>query len=160
MGKRTGEGLVLVTVLISIIYYIMKKKITTKNLVTLTRTRETPHATNGVVKVFNKQFYTLELPDKDNQQNISSIPAGEYDVVYTWSPSFKKFTYEIMNVPKRSGIRIHPVNFVSGLRGCVGLGNGVADLNSDGIFDITDSVNAVNEFEKALNYQPFKLKIT
>lgn len=158
MENRTLKRLVLLTVPI-LIYFIMRKKTTTNNEVVLTRTNKSDKATNGILTVFSKQFYSLELADRDNQQNISCIPEGEYQCVYTWSNHLKKYTYEVLNVPKRSGIRLHPVNFVSGLRGCIGLGYGQADINGDGIFDITDSVAAVNQFEKTLNYQPFKLTI-
>ena len=42
--------------------------------------------------------------------NIQLIPAGTYQVDYTWSPKFKKPLPEILNVPNRSGIRIHRGN--------------------------------------------------
>ena len=56
---------------------------------------------------------TLELPWKENKNNVSCIPKGTYLCKYTRSNRIsaekKKdvFTYEVLNVPNRAGIRIH-----------------------------------------------------
>lgn len=102
---------------------------------------------------------TLELPWLNNASNISCIPVGTYDVKYTFSPKFLKFTYQIMNVPKRSGIRIHSSNYYTDLLGCIALGTTRADINKDGVLDITNSRIAIAAFEKILNKKPFKLII-
>ena len=65
---------------------------------------------------------TLELPWRDNQQNISCIPKGEYEIAITHSAKFKKKLIEILNVPDRTGIRGelrgHTANLVTQLQGC------------------------------------------
>ena len=110
--------------------------------------------------------FTLERPDKNNAPEISCIPEAIYHCVYTNSPHLSKLaghpvsTYEIQNVPNRAGIRIHSASFFSDLEGCVACGYSRADINNDGELDLTQSRNAIHDFEKFMNYEPFDLKIT
>lgn len=87
---------------------------------------------------------TLELPDKNNQQRISCIPAGDYEWVKV-GPSMN-IPYDhiwIKDVPGRSGICIHYGNYAgskkSDVLGCILVGRTLADINGDKITDITDS---------------------
>tara|TARA_R110000868_G_scaffold175724_3_gene412913 strand:- start:1899 stop:2843 length:945 start_codon:yes stop_codon:yes gene_type:complete len=102
---------------------------------------------------------TLELSYKNNARNISSIPKGIYRCFYTFSTRFLKYTYEIMNVPCRTGIRIHSANYVSSLQGCVALGMSHKDINQDGRQDAYESKKALDAFEGMLGRQPFTLTI-
>lgn len=74
--------------------------------------------TLGVIQVLNEnggimlQGYSLELANKDNQKNISRIPAGDYEVITRWSPKFKKH-FHILDVENRSWILIHIGNFAA-----------------------------------------------
>jgi len=111
---------------------------------------------NGFIKTFN----TLELPDLNNQKNISCIPKGKYNCIHTYSQQFKKFTYEVLNVPNRKGIRIHATNYYYELRGCIALGNGIYDINNDKEIDLLNSKKAIEEFETLLIKHPFILTIT
>lgn len=140
---------------------IIEKK--SEPTVTITRTKSnskqvTGHlvATNGGAVYTCK---TLELPWKNNASNISCIPIGTYDVAYTFSPRFMKFTYEIKNVIGRSGIRIHSANYASQLNGCIALGTGLTDINKDGELDTTNSRIAILAFEGFMLKKPFKLQI-
>ena len=130
-----------------------------KKTLILTRNQDDGVQCLGTLTVDNKKWNTLERPDKNNAPNISCIPKGTYDVKWTFSPKFLKYTYEILNVPSRSGIRIHSANFFSDLFGCVALGNGYKDINGDGRLDIINSKLAINEFESYLNKQDFRLII-
>ena len=47
------------------------------------------------------------------------IPTGTYELERTWSPKFRKFLPEILNVPERSGIRIHRGTIPEHSTGCV-----------------------------------------
>lgn len=96
----------------------------------LIRERESDQGTEGrIVLRDGSQFFTLELPDRDNAANISRIPAGEYIVKPRESRRFG-LTYHVQNVPDRSYILFHWANFAgdrekgwqSHLRGCVALG--------------------------------------
>lgn len=102
---------------------------------------------------------TLEKPYKDNQRGISSIPRGIYECKWTFSPKFLRYTYEVLNVPNRSAIRIHKGNYFFDIQGCILLGDGYSDLNKDGKQDILNSTVTIKKFEALLNKQTFKLKI-
>lgn len=102
---------------------------------------------------------TMELSWKDNKSNISCIPTGEYICEWTFSPKFLKKTYEVKNVPKRSGIRIHPANYFFALNGCIALGDSYGDLNKDRHADILNSTKTLKAFEQSMGYKPFKLII-
>ena len=62
---------------------------------------------------------TLELPWRDNKKDVSCIPTGEYELAWTFSSRFQKNTWQLMNVPARTGIRIHSANLASELQGCI-----------------------------------------
>lgn len=142
--------------------------------------------TLGVMNVDNGGFVSksLELPWKNNDNNISCIPIGKYTCKYTRSPRMsvehltrwlKKnvgkteadcpeseknvYTYEIMNVPKRGGVRIHSANYFHQLRGCIALGNAAKDMDMDGCDDISHSGQTIKAFEKYMNYEDFELEI-
>ena len=53
---------------------------------------------------------TLELPWRDNQPALSCIPVGTYRMLWTLSPRLKRYTYEVVGVPGRAGIRVHEGN--------------------------------------------------
>lgn len=79
--------------------------------------------TIGLMTVDGKIFCdTLELPWRDNQQNISCIPEGRYDVRLTYSQKFGRVLPLVMNVPGRSGIRIHAANKPEEITGCIAVG--------------------------------------
>lgn len=52
----------------------------------------------------------LELPDRNNKQQISRIPEGLYRCSWIISPRFGA-CYQIERVPGRGNILIHPGNF-------------------------------------------------
>lgn len=101
--------------------------------------------------------HTLELPNKDNQQNISCIPAGVYKCKVTFSPRFMKVLYEVKNVPNRTGILFHAANYVSQLNGCLALGNGLKDINGDGLLDTVNSKVTVDAFMGFMGNKDFTL---
>lgn len=103
---------------------------------------------------------TLELPWKGNTSKISCIPTGIYECKYTFSPSFKKFTYEVLSVPNRAGIRIHSANSYTQLLGCIALGSALKDINLDGQQDVIHSGNTILKFEETMKHKPFILTIS
>lgn len=52
----------------------------------------------------------------------TAIPAGTYKVKMTWSPRFKRYLPEILNVPNFTGVRIHAGNSALDTEGCILLG--------------------------------------
>jgi len=134
----------------------------------LLRVSESDEGTFGYCIVNGKVFRSLELPDRDNQTNVSRIPAGEYDVEYvkTRRPfSGRWFSYWIKGVPGRSGILVHSGNWagdtVKGLRsnswGCILLGRAVGTIG--GQRGIVSSRLAVSAFNEAMQHRPGKLRI-
>lgn len=89
------------------------------------------------------QCFTLELPWKDNQRNISCIPDGRYPIIPRFSPRFQRHLH-LLNVPGRDLILIHEANFVQQLRGCIAVGDMRMDMNGDGLKDLTNSVRTKN----------------
>jgi hypothetical protein len=109
---------------------------------------------------------TLELGDHDNVNKISCIPLGIYRCSYTRSNRLSTvagrdvFTYEVMKVPGRAGIRIHSANFFSQLLGCIALGDAHKDINIDGNLDVIHSGVTLQKFVELMDKQDFMLTIS
>jgi len=109
--------------------------------------------------------FTGELPDRNNQSNISCIPYGSYLVKWTLSPRLKRYTYEIQGVPNRGGIRIHSSNlmgdstkgYIAQLLGCVSIGERLGYINKQKALLL--SKPAVSNLELIMAKQPFMLEI-
>ena len=52
----------------------------------------------------------------------TAIPYGTYEIKWTYSPRFKKYTPQLMNVPSFEGIRIHAGSTHEDTAGCLLLG--------------------------------------
>jgi len=79
----------------------------------------------GLFFIENK-FAGFTLEDEYREvkvMNETRIPAGVYDIKYTYSPKYGKLMLEVMNVPNFTGIRIHPGNTEKDTAGCILLGN-------------------------------------
>ena len=87
-------------------------------------------------KVFDCK--TLELPWKSNKRNVSCIPKGVYHVVHRNSKKYGDHLH-IEDVPGRDYILIHAANYVRQLEGCIAVGSTHADIDMDGITDVTSS---------------------
>jgi hypothetical protein len=81
---------------------------------------------------------TLELPWLDNKRNESCIPLGYYKVAPRQSARYNKH-YHIQDVPGRSFVLIHIGNFNTQTKGCILVGEKLADINADGYKDVTSS---------------------
>lgn len=107
---------------------------------------------------------TLELPWRDNAPKISSIAAGTYNCKMRGTTSFGE-SYEVMNVPGRSGVLIHAGNSAGSAdkgmkadsQGCILLGMGRAMKGTQKV--ITASKPAMAMFHEKMGKQPFKLTI-
>lgn len=90
----------------------------------LTIYREYPSqmCTSGYLAV-NDQItaYTLERPWADNQQNLSSIPAGTYPGILRYDHD-DHWRIELQNVPGRQNIQIHIGNQPDQSKGCILVG--------------------------------------
>ena len=61
---------------------------------------------------------TFELPDRNNNVNVSCIPAGEYPLKMIVSPKYGP-CYKVHNVPGRTDILIHTGNTTDDTLGCI-----------------------------------------
>lgn len=52
----------------------------------------------------------------------TAIPYGTYEIKWTYSPKYKKYTPQIMNVPEFNGVRIHAGNTEKDTLGCILVG--------------------------------------
>ena len=69
-------------------------------------------AVRGVLRAGEQEVVTLENADY-------IIPCGTYPVKVTWSPKFKRMLPILLNVPSRSGIRVHQGTKPEHSRGCI-----------------------------------------
>ena len=89
-------------------------------VIKIVRDTFTPTTTLGKLYVDCKLVCeTLEPPVNENRRGLDAIPAGEYPCEVSYSPSFKRDTVELLNVPNRSQILIHSGNFPRDTRGCI-----------------------------------------
>lgn len=131
----------------------------------LERFETSDQGTFGRIRIYDKIFYTLELPWRDNANNLSCIPAGVYDCDFTMSARFKRKLYLVQAVNNRTGIRIHPANLAGDktlgykcqLNGCIALGEKLGAI--DGQKAILISQPAVSKLEILLKGQSFKLEV-
>ena len=123
-------------------------------------------------------WFSGELPWRNNDPNISSIPTGIFPVEWTLSNRFGRYTYEVKNVPGRSGVRLHVANFVGDralgfkaeVEGCITLGleivspGWIPKADEHGSYSqvqraLKSSAAAIAEFEKYMDGKPFTLYV-
>jgi hypothetical protein len=93
---------------------------------TLKRNFKGPDYTIGKLYIDGHYFCdTLEDTVRPTGKKVAgktAIPAGDYKVIKSYSPRFKKVLPEILNVPNFTGVRIHAGNTAKDTDGCVLLG--------------------------------------
>lgn len=112
---------------------------------------------------------TIELPWRDNQPQISCIPADTYEVEWTYSNRFKTILPLLKGVYKRSGIRIHKGNWAgdaslgypSQSQGCILIGMKSQIVLRDGRSqcEVIQSAIAMDQLRTKSKQQPFTLTI-
>lgn len=70
----------------------------------------------------------------------TAIPYGIYEIKWTYSPRFKKYTPQLMNVPSFEGIRIHAGNTSADTEGCLILGK------NKQVGKVLNSIDTINKF--------------
>lgn len=72
---------------------------------------------------FGKLYYRGIFLCDTGENNDLKIPPGEYHLGWTYSPKFKAFRYEVLDVPGRSRILIHEGNYpLKDSKGCILVG--------------------------------------
>ena len=84
----------------------------------------------------------------------TAIPYGTYEIKWTYSPRFKKYTPQLMNVPSFEGIRIHSGNQSKDTEGCILLG----DNRKVGM--VLNSKATINKFYPLIKEACSKGKVT
>lgn len=106
------------------------------------------HGTFGVLKIDRECFcVTLELPWRDNQKNISAIPARSYSCQRIISPKFGE-TFEVLRVPDRSKVLLHAGNVDDDTHGCILLGQYFGKLRENRA--VLNSGNTFRQFMSAM----------
>lgn len=114
------------------------------------------NGTNGTLFYKNKLLcFTIELPWKENQRNISCIPEGIYEVVPRYTPKRGNHLL-VMNVVSRSFILFHAGNkALQDLRGCIapvtylnGIGKGL--YSRDAMQKLVSLVNQAKERKETI----------
>jgi hypothetical protein len=109
---------------------------------------------------------TIELPWRNNERKVSCIPTGNYRTIRHRSPSYGE-CFWVQDVPGRSEILIHHGNYAASInpktgtpdtKGCILPGEKHADVNADGIPDVTSSVNTMKKLREILP-DAFELEI-
>lgn len=127
--------------------------------------------TRGRLLTDRGQWFTIELPWRENLSKISCIPAGRYHCVSELHPKLGR-VYRLASVPGRAGILIHTGNWAgdvskgwkSNVEGCILIGKQRGRL-----LDVTKkqyqeavllSQRALTEFGAAFAWAPFELEVT
>lgn len=98
-------------------------------VITLTRELQHPDGTFGQwVQPGCALLYTMEDDWLQNAKGKSCIPAGDYTLQRTIFHRHNLETFEVMNVPGRTRILIHPANTEEDVEGCIGLGLQIRQL--------------------------------
>ena len=84
------------------------------------------------------RFASLELPWKNNERQVSCIPAGKYKVIKRYSQKYGNH-FHVQDVPARDMILIHAANFSRQLEGCIAVGRKHFDMDNDGLKDVSNS---------------------
>lgn len=138
-------------------------------LVKLVRVESSDEGTFGTLTFEGFKFATAELPWENNAKGQSCVPLGEYHCIWHNSPRFGN-CYELLDVPGRSHVLIHPGNFAgnepawqSDVEGCILLGERRGVLkNAKGKAQkcVTASRAALEKFHKLTDKQDLFLKIS
>ena len=119
------------------------------------------NAVLGRLDGLSKTLWTVEDEWRDNQRGISCIPLGEYRVVpHGWEPvnPFKfKQTWQVTDVPKRTGILFHAGNSFNDTEGCILVGLGALITQKQTV--TADSRAAISFMRQEIGQNGFTLTI-
>ena len=107
------------------------------------KTWQMDDCTLGILTYGDFKCFTLELPWKNNERNVSCIPrALGYKGEKHQSPANGP-VIAINNVLNRTYIQIHSANFLRQLKGCIAVGDSIKFLDGDSLPDVTNSKNTL-----------------
>ena len=132
-------------------------------ILALKRVARNDYATYGVF-ILNSQplCMALELPWRDNQNDISCIPPGVYPCTLYNSPAHGE-VYLLHEVPGRENVEIHPGNLDENTLGCILPGLYCDDIWSDKDkrleYGVTSSKLAMNILKEKMGKDKFWLNV-
>ncbi len=94
--------------------------------------------------------HLLERGWRDNQKNISCVPAGTYDLVKEYSGKFKCELWEAKGIPDRSECKFHSANYWDQLNGCFSPGEARLNIGHDTELDMIYSGDMLEIFMNAM----------
>ncbi len=111
---------------------------------TIERKLSTDNCTMGYLVISGEVVcYTLELPWKDNRNNISCIPVGTYNGILRYDKK-DGWRVQLENVPGRTGVQIHMGNYTREIAGCILIG-------TDGKIDDCSVFNSSKAYSRLKN---------
>lgn len=133
---------------------------------TLTRRNSTSSGTFGDWRSDSGfSCHTGELPWRDNQHDVSCIPAGQYLCKLVFSPHHQRYLYEMQAVPGRQCCEIHAGNWCgdtskglkSDVLGCIIVGSAVGFLACQ--MAVLNSTNTLKMLMDDMSGEDFMLTI-
>jgi len=127
-------------------------------IIKLIRVSSIEDGTFGVLKLGEIPFaLTLEETWRDNEQNVSCIPSGDYICKRKISAKFGE-TFEVKDVPDRTDILFHKGNTDTDTEGCILVGEEFTRMN--GKIAVGSSGRGYSEFMSIMkNVSEFELRI-
>lgn len=112
--------------------------------VLLERFAYTPHGVFGKIILPDFECYTIERPWLNNKVEVSCIPEGDYELKLGVYNRGGYPSYEVLDVPGRTHIKIHVGNTIDDIVGCISPGKSLGFLK--GKWAVTSSRDAFDEF--------------
>ena len=108
---------------------------------------------------------TLELPWRDNQAQVSRVPAGSYQAKIRADGALR-WRVELRDVPNRTHVQLHVGNYPRQTEGCVLVGEDVS--SSNGTCSLKNSAKAMEALKEAMDQasddgissQPLEIRVT
>jgi len=128
------------------------------------RYKTSDQGTLGLFVGHNFNLFTIELPWRDNKQNISCVPPGAYVCKIRQSPKFGK-VFMLQDVVGRSYILTHSGNVAGDVAkgykthsaGCILVGKLVGKISGQDA--VLSSRPAIREFMQSVGKENFKMII-
>ena len=124
----------------------------------------TDKSTIGALTFDDLSMFTLEDTVRENQPKIpgaTAIPAGEYEIVISYSNRFGKLMPLLLNVPNFKGVRIHSGNKPEHTEGCPLVGYKYSQDMPDVVFESRRAYNDLfDKIKDAINYGKIWLNIS
>ncbi len=130
----------------------------------LIRNVSTPEGTSGVWWREGFKLYTIELPWKNNEPDMSCIPDGGYICVPYKSP-LHGGVFLLEDVRGRVSVEVHVLNwagdsslgYMTDSKGCIGVGTSLSRIA--GQLAVASSAVGMELLRKDCDNKPFKLRI-